>query len=144
MAINILSCSLLKNVFLFIQIERYLLDIAERFPQTVTLVTPGESFEGRPLRYLKISTTNFEDTSKPIIFIDGGIHAREWISPPTVTWAIHKLTENVTEPELLENFDWILLPVVNPDGYQFTFTNVSHIFFFFILTKLFFLVSNQS
>lgn len=99
--------------------------MAKNHPETVTLVTVGESFEGRPLRYLKISTTNFEDTSKPVIFIDGGIHAREWIAPPTVTYAIHKLTENVTEPELLENFDWILLPVVNPDGYQFTFTNVS-------------------
>ncbi|KAI5638986.1 zinc carboxypeptidase domain-containing protein [Phthorimaea operculella] len=100
----------------------YVDDIAARFPDTVTLVEPAKSFEGRPLKYLKISTTNFEDESKPIIFIDGGIHAREWITPPAVTWAIHKLTENVTEPDLLERFDWILMPVVNPDGYDFTFT----------------------
>lgn len=107
------------------QIDAYLDDIAARFPDTVTLVSPARSFEGRPIKYLKISTTNFEDTSKPIIFIDGGIHAREWISPPTVTYAIHKLTEDITEPDLLEKFDWILLPVVNPDGYDWTFTGVS-------------------
>lgn len=107
------------------QIDQYLQDVAREHPDTVTLVTAANSFEGRPIRYLKISTTNFEDTSKPVIFIDGGIHAREWISPPTVTYAIHKLVENVTDPDLLQNFDWILLPVVNPDGYQFTFTNVS-------------------
>ena len=88
-------------------------------------MTPAESFEGRPIKYLKISSTNFEDESKPVIVIDGGIHAREWISPPTVTYAINKLVENVTESDLLERFDWILLPVVNPDGYKFTFTNVS-------------------
>lgn len=89
------------------------------------MVTPANSFEGRPINYLKISTTNFEDESKPVIFIDGGIHSREWVSPPSVTWAIHKLVEDVTEPDLLENFDFILLPVVNPDGYKFTFTTVS-------------------
>nr|ABU98625.1 carboxypeptidase [Helicoverpa armigera] len=104
-------------------IYAYMQDIANRFPNTVRLVTAANSFQGRPIRYLRISTTNFEDHSKPVIFIDGGIHSREWISPPTVTWAIRKLTEDVTEPDLLNNYDWILLPVVNPDGYEFTFTN---------------------
>ncbi|XP_063537722.1 carboxypeptidase B-like [Cydia strobilella] len=104
-------------------IYAYILDVAARFPDTVTLVSPGNSFEGRPIYYLKISTTNFQDETKPVIFIDGGIHAREWISPPSVTWMIHKLTEDVTEPDLLENFDWIILPVVNPDGYAFTFSS---------------------
>lgn len=89
------------------------------------LVSPANSFEGRPIKYLKISTTNFEDTSKPIIFIEGGIHAREWIAPPTVTWAIKKLVEDVTEPDLLERFDWILMPISNPDGYEFSHRSVS-------------------
>lgn len=104
-------------------IEAYLDDVARRFPNRATLVNAGQSFEGRNLKYLKISSTNFEDKSKPVIVIDGGIHAREWISPPTVTWAIRKLVEDVTEPDLLDRFDWILFPVVNPDGYRFTFTN---------------------
>lgn len=103
--------------------DAFLDDIARRFPTTVTLVHAANSFEGRPIKYLKISTTNFEDTSKPVIFVEGGIHAREWISPPTVTWAIRKLTEDITEPDLLDRFDWILLPISNPDGYKFTFTN---------------------
>ncbi|XP_059061112.1 carboxypeptidase B-like [Achroia grisella] len=104
-------------------IDAYLADVASRYPDVATLAIADNSFEGRPINYLKISTTNFEDTSKPVIFIDGGIHAREWISPPTVTWAIHKLLEDVTEPDLLERFDWILIPVVNPDGYKYTFTD---------------------
>ncbi|XP_059061017.1 carboxypeptidase B-like [Achroia grisella] len=104
-------------------IEDYLRHVASRYADKATLVSGADSFEGRPIYYLKISTTNFEDTSKPVIFIDAGIHAREWISPPTVTWAIHKLLEDVTEPDLLERFDWILIPVVNPDGYKFTFTD---------------------
>ena len=31
---------------------------------------------------------------KPTIFIEGGIHAREWISPATVTLFIHELVAN--------------------------------------------------
>ncbi|XP_047027563.1 carboxypeptidase B [Helicoverpa zea] len=104
-------------------IDEYLDYIGEKYPDVATVVNAAESFEGRPIKYIKISTTNFEDENKPVIFIDGGIHAREWISPPSVTWAIHKLVEDVTENDLLEKFDWILLPVVNPDGYKYTFTN---------------------
>ncbi|XP_072945618.1 carboxypeptidase B-like [Epargyreus clarus] len=103
-------------------IDKYLQDIAEEFSDIATLVVPAESFEGHPIQYLKISSTNFEDSSKPIIFINSGMNAREWIGPPTVTYAIHKLVEEITEGEedLLEKFDWILLPVVNPDGYKYT------------------------
>ncbi|XP_075982295.1 carboxypeptidase B-like [Anticarsia gemmatalis] len=104
-------------------IENYIDYIGRTYPNVATVVEPAKSFEGRTIKYVKISTTNFQDTSKPVIFIDGGIHAREWISIPPVTWAIHKLVEDVTEPDLLERFDWILLPVVNPDGYRFSHTN---------------------
>ncbi|KAJ8728569.1 hypothetical protein PYW07_006265 [Mythimna separata] len=104
-------------------INDYIDYIGKTHPEVATVVNAANSFEGRPIKYVKISTTNFEDESKPVIFIDGGIHAREWISPPTVTWAIHKLVEDLTKSDLLERFDWILLPVVNPDGYKFTFTD---------------------
>jgi murein tripeptide amidase MpaA len=100
-------------------------DIARRFPNRATLVTAGQSFQGRPIYYLRISNSNFSNRTKPIIIIDGAMHAREWIAPPTITWAIKKLTEEVTEPDLLDRFDWILLPVANPDGYEFSHTNVS-------------------
>ncbi|KAJ8728568.1 hypothetical protein PYW07_006264 [Mythimna separata] len=103
-------------------IDDYLDYIGEKYPDVATVVSPAKSFDGHPIKYVKISTTNFEDETKPVIIIDGGIHAREWISPPSVTWAIHKLVEDVTENDLLERFDWILLPVVNPDGYKFSHT----------------------
>ena len=56
------------------------------------------------------------------MWIDGGIHAREWISPATVLWTLKELIEgNKTEADVLrENLDWYILPVHNPDGYAFT------------------------
>ena len=34
------------------------------------------------------------EVAKPMVFIEGGIHAREWISPATVTFIIHELVTN--------------------------------------------------
>lgn len=48
----------------------------------------------------------------PALWIDGGIHAREWISPAAVTYVINYLVENSEELEA----DYYILPVVNPDG----------------------------
>ena len=45
--------------------------------------------------------------SKPAMWIDGGIHAREWISPAAVTWVLKELVENDADhSDLLENLDW--------------------------------------
>lgn len=41
------------------------------------------------------------------IWIDGGIHAREWISPAVTTYIINHLVENWEElPSYLKNIDW--------------------------------------
>ncbi|CAK1588932.1 unnamed protein product [Parnassius mnemosyne] len=101
------------------EINEYLEYVAEQYPNLVTIVYPGYTFEGRELKYLKISTTNFEDEDKPIILIDGGFFGRDWITSATVLFAIY----NLTQTDMLHDYDWILLPVVNPDGYKYSFTN---------------------
>ena len=61
---------------------------------------------------------------KPAIWIDGGIHAREWISPATVTYIIRRLlAEKSTKPDLIDKLDWYFLPVLNPDGKCFRMQN---------------------
>jgi murein tripeptide amidase MpaA len=56
------------------------------------------------------------------MWVDGGIHAREWITPAVVTFMIRQLVEarNPEESDLLEKLDWYFLPLVNPDGYEYT------------------------
>ncbi|XP_035732272.1 carboxypeptidase B-like [Vespa mandarinia] len=94
----------------------YLDFLAQTYPDVCSVMNIGNSAEGRPLKVLRISNGK---AGVPALWIDGGIHAREWISPAAVTYIIDYLVEN---SESLEA-DYYILPVVNPDGYEYTFTN---------------------
>ncbi|CAB3219977.1 unnamed protein product [Arctia plantaginis] len=109
----------------YAEIDEYLESIAAQYPDIVTLVNVGKSFEGRDIKYLKISTTNFMDTSKPIYFMDASMHAREWVTTPVTLYSIYRLVENLRteDNDLLTDIDWIILPLVNPDGYEYTHTH---------------------
>ncbi|XP_026675212.1 carboxypeptidase B-like [Ceratina calcarata] len=96
-------------------IHGYLDYLAQTFPDVCSVVSIGNSVEGRPLKVIRISNGK---QNAPALWIDGGIHAREWISPATVTYIINHLVEN---SESLDA-DYYILPVANPDGYEYTFT----------------------
>ncbi|CAB4056327.1 Carboxypeptidase B,Carboxypeptidase O,Mast cell carboxypeptidase A,Carboxypeptidase A2,Carboxypeptidase A1,Carboxypeptidase B2,Carboxypeptidase A5 [Lepeophtheirus salmonis] len=52
------------------------------------------------------------------IFIDGGVHAREWISPAVALYIIYLLVERHEDnSKLINDFEWLIVPMVNPDGY---------------------------
>merc|ERR1712209_74518 len=88
----------------------------------VTLESIGQSYDGSDMIFAKVCRGGCGN--KPAMWIDGGIHAREWISPAAVTFQLKELVENdAAHPDLLENLDWYILPVVNPDGYLYTQTD---------------------
>ncbi|KAG6445081.1 hypothetical protein O3G_MSEX003712 [Manduca sexta] len=94
--------------------------LAKTYPSIATVTTIGKSHEGRDLKVIRLS--DGKPTNKAV-FIDGGIHAREWISPATVTYFINQFAENFdVESDDIKNIDWYFLPVVNPDGYEYTHT----------------------
>ncbi|CAG5016933.1 unnamed protein product [Parnassius apollo] len=103
-------------------VDDYLVELGEKYP-TVTVVSAGKSFEGRDIKYLKVSTTNFQDSSKPVIMIQSLLHSREWITLPATLYAIEKLVVDITDTDLVDKIDWIILPIANPDGYEFSHTN---------------------
>ncbi|XP_059052614.1 carboxypeptidase B-like [Achroia grisella] len=102
-------------------IDGFLDYLSKTYPATVSVNAIGKSHEGRELKVLRISNGN---PSNKAIFIDGGIHAREWISPATVTYIINQFAENFDgESEDIRKLDWYFLPVMNPDGYEYTHLN---------------------
>lgn len=99
-------------------IYKLLDDLAARHPDHVTVIEIGESYEGRKILGLKISFS----TGNPGVFIEGGIHAREWISPAFVTYLANALltSEDESVRSMAQNYDWYLVPSTNPDGYVYT------------------------
>lgn len=93
--------------------------LVENYKGIVSPLVVGQSYEGVTIRGVKISYKQ----NNTAVFIEGGIHAREWISPSTVTYILNQLlTSNDTKVrDIAENFDWIIFPVINPDGYKTTF-----------------------
>uniref|UniRef100_A0A182PB06 Zinc carboxypeptidase A 1 n=1 Tax=Anopheles epiroticus TaxID=199890 RepID=A0A182PB06_9DIPT len=85
----------------------------------VELLDAGRSHQNRTLKGVKLSYGE----GRPGVFLEGGIHAREWISPATVTYILNELV-NSKDPQvraLAEKFDWYVFPNANPDGYVYTF-----------------------
>ncbi|KAM8922782.1 carboxypeptidase B2 isoform 1-T1 [Lycaon pictus] len=60
--------------------------ISENYPEMVEKIHIGSSYEKYPLYVLKVSRK--EQRAKNAIWIDCGIHAREWISPAFCLWFI--------------------------------------------------------
>ena len=101
--------------------EAYMDYLAETYPELVSIDDIGMSYEERPMRVLKICKGGVCG-QKPAMWIDGGIHAREWITPAVTTFHIKELVENCGNypSDLLDKLDWYILPVHNPDGYAYT------------------------
>lgn len=74
------------------------------------------------MRALKIGSF---DGTKPIVFFEAGVHAREWIAPMTALYLIEQLVIHHNVHTELQSVDVIVIPVLNPDGYEFSVNNVS-------------------
>jgi carboxypeptidase A4 len=95
------------------EIDTYSRRLATTYPQLVQREVITRSFEGRDVFALKISRGGFG--RKPAVFIDGGMHAREWVSQASMMYLIYRLVEDTeTSNELLQNVDWIIIPNLNP------------------------------
>ncbi|XP_058127448.1 zinc carboxypeptidase-like [Anopheles coustani] len=92
--------------------------LAEQHP-FVSVLSIGQSYEGQSIKGIKLS----RQAGNKAIFVEGGIHAREWISPATATYVLNQLIFS-TDPAIVElstAYDWFFFPIVNPDGYKYSF-----------------------
>jgi len=102
--------------------QEYLHYLYREFPHIAQVEKIGVSHENRPILLLKICP-NRKCGEKPAIWIDGGIHGREWISPAAVAYLAKELVvRNEAHKRVTNLFDWYLLTVANPDGYSQTFS----------------------
>uniref|UniRef100_H9GTQ0 Peptidase M14 domain-containing protein n=1 Tax=Anolis carolinensis TaxID=28377 RepID=H9GTQ0_ANOCA len=99
-------------------------NIVAEYPKIVSKLQIGESYEKRPLYVLKFSTGG---ENRPAIWIDTGIHSREWITQATGLWTANKIVESFGKDRsltaVLNSMDILLEIVTNPDGFAYTHTN---------------------
>ncbi|KAG9477169.1 hypothetical protein GDO78_002525, partial [Eleutherodactylus coqui] len=98
--------------------------MAEKHSDLVTQHNLGSTYESNSMKYLKISKPS--NSSKKIIWMDCGIHAREWIAPAFCQWFVKEIVQNHEKDSqiqrILKNIDLYVLPVLNIDGYIYTWT----------------------
>ncbi|KAM8974606.1 carboxypeptidase A2-like [Pelodytes ibericus] len=97
--------------------------VVQDFKSLVSKQQIGVSAEGRPIYVLKFST----GANRPGIWIDAGIHSREWVTQASALWIGYKLAtdygKDASITSLLNKLDVFLLVVTNPDGYAYSHSN---------------------
>ncbi len=102
------------------QINARMDELAAGSAQT-EVIDIGLSLEGRAIRALRITGPG---TYKPGVLYNATQHAREWIAPMTAMYIAETLINGYgSDPDitaLLDAVEIFVIPVVNPDGYVYT------------------------
>jgi len=103
------------------EIEHHVDELAAGHPELARVRTLGASVEGRPIRALEVSHGGTLG-----VVIDGGHHAREWVSVMVPVCIADRLVAGYDRDprihRILDAVRFFIVPVVNPDGYQYTWT----------------------
>ncbi|KAK5627261.1 hypothetical protein RRF57_002976 [Xylaria bambusicola] len=93
----------------------------------VQMINIGKSYEGRDIPALRVGIRLDQVASgrrREIILVTGGVHAREWISTSSVNYVawsfIQSMDKDPVVKKILERFDFVFVPVLNPDGFDYT------------------------
>jgi hypothetical protein len=93
-------------------------------PTLTKLERIGRSLEGRPILAVRLTNERVRG-DKPAVLFHATTHAREWVSTETamrlMEWFLEGYGSDPRATELLDTREVWVVPVVNPDGYQYTF-----------------------
>ena len=102
--------------------------VARANPQIAELVKVGTSVQGREILAVKLTqgARGETDGSRPAVLYSATQHAREWIATETsrrlMNYYVDRWRANDRSVrKLLQSTELWFMPVLNPDGYQYTF-----------------------
>lgn len=95
-----------NNYWSYGEINRYLTELTMKYGDLCHTETLGFSYYGRAMRALKIGRF---DGSRPIVFFEAGVHAREWIAPMTALYVMEQLVVNYHTHYELQSIDVIVI-----------------------------------
>lgn len=94
------------------------------------MANASTTFEGRSIPAYRLSTTTTSSShrsSKKALYIQSLIHAREWQAGASTFYTVASLLDglrhgNAQVHKLFDEFDWYFVPIVNIDGYIYSWT----------------------
>lgn len=109
-------------------VSRWMRLIEAMFPSFVRFTSIGQSYEGRDIPALVVSTAGADSQDpanrRKTLVVMGGSHAREWISTTTVNYLAWSFITSYGKDQLvtkfLQSFDLVFIPELNPDGIEYT------------------------
>ncbi len=106
-------------------IHEKMLEMQARRPDLVEVFEIGRSWEDRPILAMRITGPRAEgDPCRPAVLLNSLIHAREWITVMVNLWVAETLINGHDDDayltDLVNRVEWIFVPILNPDGYQYT------------------------
>jgi hypothetical protein len=110
-----------------VPLKKWYHDLASRYPEIVKEETIGTSVLGQPIKAYKITegARYTRDGAKPVTLYESTQHAREWISAEVnrrlFAWFVDHRRDRAVKRLLRTNEVWFI-PMMNPDGYDYTFT----------------------
>lgn len=112
------------------EIVGYLNTLSAAHPTMASTEVVGTSLEGRNITAIRVTAPDQPGNARddrPVIIWHAGQHAREWVSPPVMVYLADMLLNSyATDPRvqtLLDSVDMRIIPVFNPDGYVYTWTD---------------------
>ena len=84
------------------------------------MTTIGTTIENRPIRLVRINVDSV-DMRWPIVFVNSGLHAREWLGPMTTMWSIDFIMSHLNLASV-SDFEYHFIVISNPDGYEYSRT----------------------
>uniref|UniRef100_F1L0E0 Carboxypeptidase A2 n=1 Tax=Ascaris suum TaxID=6253 RepID=F1L0E0_ASCSU len=110
------------------EMVQWMNDIEYYYPHMAKVFSIGTTYEGRHIRGIKIGNP-IHRTDKRIIWVDGGIHAREWAAVHTALYFIDQLISQYgVDPQItsyVDTLNFYIVPVANPDGYEYSRSDIS-------------------
>ena len=101
---------------------------AARHPKLAKLETIGRTLQGKPIIAVKVTKNarHVPDGRRPAVLYASAQHAREWITPEMTRRLFRHVLDNYGRDRaitrLLDTTELWFIPVLNPDGYDHTFT----------------------
>ncbi|PHH58644.1 hypothetical protein CDD81_4959 [Ophiocordyceps australis] len=110
-------------------IDRWMRLVEAMFPSHVEYISIAKSFEARDIAALRVGAIHARQKDwshgpRKTILVTGSLHAREWIATTTVNYLAWSLMNSFGKEsfitKLLQEFDFVFIPVVNPDGVDYS------------------------